>query len=1211
VRLERRLLVPFDLPGGAMTERSAAVELKRERPPRLGGEARLDLTDAQRRAIERRDGSLFVSAGAGSGKTRVLVERFVRAVVDDGTPVERILAITFTEKAAGELKARIRRRLVELGARDRARQAEGAWISTIHGFCARLLRTHPLEAGIDPEFRVLDDPTAARIAIDAFDRALEEFLADTRRGERLDLVASYTPDKLERMVRTVYARLRTRGQRRPQLPPLDPPQPGDARERLESAVAAAQRALSAAPAAGAVDAALAKLDDLAEALSRLAPGTLGDPDELAALAVRRGNARALRIAELDELETTFERWTSACAAAKAYADYVLLARLLDLHGRRYEQAKGARSALDFDDLELVTRDLMAGDRRLREAVAGRFDHVMVDEHQDTNPLQSELIELVARDNLFAVGDEFQSIYGFRGADVAGFRRRGARERAAGRAEGLRTSFRMGPELVATVNGVFGPLFGEGYAPLESAPGRVPDDPSAPPRVELLAVDRSSRRWIDALGEDAFGDSMRRATPWRAAEARLVAQRVAELVAGGRRPGDIALLVRAATDLDAYERALEERGIPTYAAGAAGYWRRQEIADLRAYLAALANPRDELSLDGVLASPLVGVSLDALALIHRCARAERRDIWWALEDAFAGDAAGDLTAELPPAERERLGAFVRWFARERREAPRLSLETLIDRAVSATGYDLAVLARPDGARRLANVRKLMRLAREFEAEAGRDVRGLIDFVDEHELVAAREAEAPLEAEGLDAVRLMTIHAAKGLEFPLVVVADLGRDGRADSGALRVSDDGRVGLEVASLTGRRDAGLELEQIKRDQECDADAEERRIFYVAMTRAQERLILSGAVDSERWPEPRPLGAPIDWLHRALAPGMEGGGDGGIDTVPGAAARTRWTLLTPANVDDVLPPAARRPAAARTASGQPAPAARAPTFEAVAAREPLPFGRLSYSALEAYKRCAYRFYLERVAGMRPTQPIVRAEVPATSGQLPLAAPDAGALAPLTRGTIVHQLLERIDLVRPLPPDADAVVARARANAVEVTAEQAAEIAALVGGFLASPLAQRIRRAARVRREVPFAFALDPGRELLINGVIDVYAEEADGVLIVDYKTDPLGGEPAAVSAERYSTQRLVYALAALRSGAARVEVAYAFLERPDEPVVDRYEPADAARLEQSLLALAADLLAGRFEPTDNPHRELCQFCPAQPALCSWGPERTLADPAG
>src|SRR5204863_5799135 len=197
--------------------------------------------------------------------------------------------------------------------------------------------------------------------------------------------------------------------------------------------------------------------------------------------------------------------------------------------------------------------------------------------------------------------------------------------------------------------------------------------------------------------------------------------------------------------------------------------------------------------------------------------------------------------LPARDREPVGAFVRRFAEERRAAPRMSLETLIDRAVTASGYDRHVLSLAGGGRRMANVRKLMRLAREYESESGRDLRGFIDYVDERELLAAREGEAPLEGEGLEAVRLMTVHAAKGLEFPVVCVADLGREGRGDDGPLQVSPDGRVGLQVASLGGGSHSALRMDEIKAEQEEQAEQAERRSFYVGMTRAESRLTVSG----------------------------------------------------------------------------------------------------------------------------------------------------------------------------------------------------------------------------------------------------------------------------------------------------------------------------------------------------------------------------------
>ncbi|MEA2410658.1 MAG: hypothetical protein QOC77_1219 [Thermoleophilaceae bacterium] len=1183
----------------------------------------LELTSEQRAAVDRRSGSLFLHAGAGSGKTRVLVERFVRAVLDDEVAVERILAITFTEKAAAELKGRLRARFLELGEREHAREAEAAWVSTIHGFCSRVLRTGALLAGIDPEYRVLDEADAARLSIDAFDRALEEFVlrASSDGGERLDLVASYTPDKLQRMVTTVYSRLRSRGQRAPKLEPIEPPVVGDERAALERALAAASGRLGSLDSPNkTVLAALNQLEGCSKLLGALPAGALGDAAEFEGTRVKRGNATALRDPVFDSLDEALSAWAAVCGGRKAYADYVLMAKLLDLYGRRYAGLKDEQSALDFDDLELRARDLLREETALREAVCGRFEHVMVDEYQDTNPLQNELLELVSRDNLFTVGDERQSIYGFRNADVGVFRERRDRALAAGHEARLAVNFRSRPELIDGLNGAFGEVFGH-----EFVPSSVPDGSDASggePLIELLVVNNKRRCW-EPLGEHPFGDFGKGVPVWRAAEARLLALRVDELVRAGEcSVGEVAVLLRAASDMGVYERALNERGIPTYATGSGGYWGQQQVADLRSYLAALANPRDDLSLYNVLASPLCGASLDALPLVRGRARAVGRDLWWALEEAFApdGDGSEGLALALPSGDRDRVGDFVRRFAVERRAAPRMSLESLIDRAVTESGYDSVVLALPGGGRRMANVRKLMRLAREYEAEAGRDLRGFIDFVDERELLAAREGEAPLEGEGIDAVRLMTVHAAKGLEFPVVCVADLGRTGRGDDGALQVSADGRVGLEVASLGGGSHSAMSMKEIKTEQEALAEEEERRIFYVAMTRAQRRLIVSGATDTADWPGAKPLGAPLDWVWPALAPGakllFEDAAEGVVER-DGVAVRC--VLLTPESADTVLPVGDRTPATPPAAPSPPAtpPAAPSPpAFPPLVEGAPLPVARLSYSALESYKRCGYRFYLERVVKMPRL---------AASLTTPPGAPDAGrdgdddqqlslapapvapeALSPLVRGTIVHELLERIDFRRPRAPGRADIERQGELNRVALTEGDVRDISTLLDRFLESDVCARIRQARRVRQELPFAYALD---RVLINGVVDVHAEEAERLLVVDYKTDALDGrDPEAVCDEKYSGQRLVYALAGLRTNAEEVEVAYCFLERPDLVVARRFTQAHRDALEAELLDLAGGVIAGHFEPTGEPHRELCQFCPGQPALCKWTSDRTLAE---
>ena len=249
--------------------------------------------------------------------------------------------------------------------------------------------------------------------------------------------------------------------------------------------------------------------------------------------------------------------------------------------------------------------------------------------------------------------------------------------------------------------------------------------------------------------------------------------------GGCEWRDIVLLFRATTHMGFYERALEERGIPTHVVGGRGYWAQQQVADLRHWLAALANPLDELAVYSVLASPLAGLSLDAVALIGLEARRAGRDPWWVLREAWSRRRALELATPRPPTGAG-AAAFVDLFEAERRAAPQVSLETLIDRAVTRTGYDRHILSLPAGTRRMANVRKLMRMAREFEADEGRDLRGFIDTLAERDVLQPREGEAPLEAEALDAVRLMTVHRAKGLEFPVVCVADLGKDGREDDG-----------------------------------------------------------------------------------------------------------------------------------------------------------------------------------------------------------------------------------------------------------------------------------------------------------------------------------------------------------------------------------------------------------------------------------------------
>jgi ATP-dependent exoDNAse (exonuclease V) beta subunit len=1150
-----------------------------------------ELTPEQRRAVERRDGSLLVRAGAGTGKTTVLVERFVQAVVEDGAEVDRVLAITFTEKAAAEMKSRVRRRFLDLGRREDARAAESAWVSTIHGLCARMLRAHALSAGIDPAFRVLDELEADRIATDAFDGALEEFMGED--PDRIEMVAAYTPDRLRDMVRTAYSHLRSRGQRRPRLEETRPPVPAGEAERLEAAAAAALAELGVAGGGRSVERAIAAIEERAPL-----PG---------------GKAKALCTAACDEYRDAHAAHTAYEVAEREHRDHTMLRVLLELHGERFERGKRERSGLDFEDLELVARDLLAGDEGLREAYSSRFEHVLVDEFQDTNRLQNELLALLSRGNLFRVGDENQSIYRFRNADVSVFREHWEDARAAGRAESITVNFRARGEILDAIDLAFERTWGEAFEPLREAPGTRGATPPALPRVELLAVDRGRDAWKELTeAGDYFGESLEGAPAWRAAEARLLAKRIDELTtAGPWSYGDVVMLFRATTAMGFFERALEERGIPVHVVGGRGYWGQQQVADLRHWLAALANPLDGLALYSVLASPLGGLSLDAVALIGIHARRARWDPWRIVRGATGGpsadapDPASALLEALPDADRSRLATFVDRFDEERRIAGQVSLETLIDRAVTLTGYDRHLLALPGGTRRMANVRKLMRMAREFEADEGRDLRGFIDAVAERDVMQAREGEAPLEAEALDAVRMMTVHRAKGLEFPVVCVADLGKDGREDDGQLRISDDGSVGLRLANLGGGAVDSTKLADIKAQAKRAAEEEERRIFYVAATRAQEHLVLSGATDLAKRPDPAELSEPMRWIWRGFCSGLPDEGAMGTchDAYDGRDVAVRWTLCTPATVDEVLPAADRAPVAREPE--QP-PSFEQPRLELGLPPAPraLAVTRLSYSGLEAYRRCGYRFFLERSLRLP--------RVDAPPGR---EAPVPG-LEPRLRGTVVHGLLERLDFARPVVPSDEDVAAAIAVHGVEAAPEEVADVLGMVERVAASGLRQRIAAAARVRTELPFAFTLAPpgagGRSVLINGVVDVLAEEGARTLVVDWKSDPLGeADPEELVTGGYSTQRLIYALAALKAGAEVVEVAHCFLERPDEPAVALYESADAERLERELLKLTEGVVEGRFAPTAEPHFSLCADCPGRAALCVHDEELTLRGNGG
>jgi ATP-dependent exoDNAse (exonuclease V) beta subunit len=1179
-------------------------------------------TPEQVAAIEVGGRDVLLEAGAGTGKTGVMVDRYCRLVCDKGVSPDAILAFTFTDKAAAELRERIR---AELGRRAEAgseRAAEllsvigSAWVTTIHGFCNRLLAGHPVAAGIDPGFRILDAPETARAAREAFDEALAEFLAsDPPAAEsREELVATFDIDGLRGIVAAVHAELRSRGEAEPRLP--EPPA-SDPVEAIAVAIEAAGQALEelkeSDPKREPVEAALARLSE---------PGAPPGLEELRAL--RPGSKSKAILPFREAIEAAIARTAEAGEGGAAYRQ---LAALLELFSARFEAAKERRAGIDFEDLLILAARLLER-AEIGEAYRTRFSHLLVDEFQDTNRLQLRLIEALRgpRSELVAVGDEFQSIYGFRHADLDVFRRQRqlVEQRADAELMELSGNFRSRPELIGAVNLFGAALLGPSYRPLRVGAASEPraDGPIShdvrgvsahrqEPPVELLLTARDG--W-DEEGIE-LEPTIDGRTPLNClAEARAVAERLRELADAGTPAGAMVVLLRAFTHLDAYEDSLERAGLRPYVVGGRGYWSQQQVSDVCALLATIANPLDDQALFGALASPACGAAPDTLWLL-RAAAGRRRHVWPALE-AAAGTGEAELAeaerlADVPEAERELLRTFAARIGSLRERGPRLSLAALIEAATAETGYDLAVLMRPAGEARFANVRKLMRLAAEFESREGRDLRGLLDFLAARAETDA-EAQAATAAEGHDGVRIMTVHNAKGLEFDVVAVPDLSRSllagARPPLLVLGREQPPRVGMQLRRLgSGAINlydyAALVEEARERDSE-----EGLRLFHVAATRARERLILSGVVKPEPGRETKPSTPVVERLVAAL--GVERDADAivavpppqprpGLDVAFGASEiAVRVNLPSPERAAELR--ATRRDTAADRPLGEGPP----PLVER---RPPIvPSRPLSYTAISAYEECPYRFYMERVLGLgdsvRPSSAIGRET---TNG-----APEEGAATPSAReersarGAAVHALLEWSQANGWREPTEELARRHAVAAGLDPEKTGAATLLEPVRGWLGSGLAGGIgATATRVRAEMPILLGVGG---TVLRGSIDLLVErDEEPPLVVDYKTDRLDGSAPAEHAGRYETQRSIYALAVAESlGAPAVEVAYVFLERPADPVLTTLGPEEMAGARERLTATISRIGSGDFPVAPEEQRtwSLCRGCPALGRLCSGPP---------
>ncbi|MBS0206690.1 MAG: UvrD-helicase domain-containing protein [Planctomycetes bacterium] len=869
-------------------------------------DSRPKYTDQQSAAITTRGVSIALSAGAGCGKTFVLTQRFLSGLEPGNvsTTIRSMVAITFTDRAAREMRDRIRS-----ACHQRLEHCEGeavehwlqilrgldsARISTIHSFCTSLLRSQAVDAGLDPRFSVLQPSLADTLLRNTAKETLHGLLEQSNE-DAAEFVLKFGLERARELIRALVAQ-------RFQI------SFASFQDQTAESLAAGWRSrwetefvpklVAEFRASGPTEHLFELLRDnqpthptmmerrlvLLEWLEPSRPWT----NPVAVLQAITENARVQGGGRADtwptpevyeDVKTTLgvvrDEARDLAADLSISNDDLLLAaefsaralRLAHQTADAYEQAKQAQGLLDFDDLLLRARDLLRDRPDVRERVAGGIRLLMVDEFQDTDPVQADVVRMLCGEaltagRLFLVGDAKQSIYRFRRADPGVFDRLRHEIPPTGRLP-LSVNFRSQPAVLNFVNHLFAAGMGDHYealTPFESV------QRSPTPAIEFLFALYDSEETVDksrtdALDDDLAGPGKASASDLRTREADWIARRCAELLADPTprirdkdeqgnpvlrcvKPGDIVILFRALSNVHEYETALRRYGLDYYLVGGKAFFAQQEIFDLLNLCRYLDDPDDLIGLVGVLRSPFFNLSDDSIqSLVLAAPERDRGNAFDrpTLHDGLQGEPPGFLSEE----QRWRIS-----FARDvltdlRAQKDRLPLSKLLALAIERTGYDAAVLTEHLGSRKVANLRKLMDMAQEFDRA---ELFTLKDFVERLQTSVMEETDeefATTLPETGQVVRLMSIHQSKGLEFPVVIVADIDRKGPPRSKSAVLHPDFGALVKLPDMFGQSFENLGLKMFGL-MEREADAEETiRLFYVACTRAADYLILSAGIDS------------------------------------------------------------------------------------------------------------------------------------------------------------------------------------------------------------------------------------------------------------------------------------------------------------------------------------------------------------------------------
>lgn len=1192
--------------------------------------------------------SWVMTSGAGCGKTFQMVQRYVAIIASD-VDVQRIIAVTFTEKAAAELKSRVRERCREMIAEadesDRkrweqaARQLALAPVTTIHGLCGRLLRENAIEAGVDPQFGQLDEGEQGFLLAEV---TRETLLARLHAGEETArrLVGRWelatTCEVLSGLVdeREDYAPILSAP---PQAQELLRRWKAAAAEALEATLEQAlsdERLTGAMAVLGSVDSPPAddkageRILNLLEAMeiaSDTGRGTQERVDALlAALApITRASCGAKgnwsdRPEVLEEVRAAFvvlagvkEDYRASFGALDNLEDEgaaefsAAIAEEAAQIAAAYEREKQRHSLLDFADLQIMARDLLRDHPDVLERVQRRYEHVLVDEFQDTNALQKEIIWLIAGGDaqsgapppdgsLFVVGDAKQSIYGFRSADVTVFNETIQQFENGGSncdVLHLTRTRRSTPGLVGLFNDLFSHEAVMGcavqhdyeapYEPVEA----WREDHEKPLDAELILIDKDQLAQDDEETVSTHEARMR--------EAEVLARRLSDIVesgeytvrdeAGGQlrpaRYGDIGILFRAMTNVGIYEYALRNAGVPFYTVAGQGFYARQEIRDCLSLLQSLENTSDEIALVGALRSPMFGLCDETIFWLTRSSGR--------LMDALRQVAAGEHPAQenIRGEQLPRVRRACRIIDRLRAIKDRVALSELVERMLSDTGLEALHLTQFAGRQALANLGKLTDLARGFEAGGEFSLRAFISYLTDLVVEEHREGLAEVHEEAADVVKLLTVHKAKGLQWPIVVVPDIGRSPRSSGGTVLVDPELGPLAKLEDREGAQKWGAIAEIIRAGQGDRDTAESRRLLYVAFTRARDMLLISGTLAFKK--DGGLSGGPwLQWVLEALGFDTDPASDGDMlgagrwrcrvgrpEAAQGERTRRRIGVERAALslLDEALDAADR-------GAPEPLPLAVRP----ISPETCLP-GRFSVTALEHYRRCPRLYYLRHVESLPEAH---------QGGDW------LHGLSGIERGNVVHHALEIIGRRGTEPGAIDEAVESATAQgavAPRITADEREDLTRAIAWIVReaelapgrSLYREWVAEAARLRSEVQFMVPLAGAR---LEGYIDALAEDTCGDLrLLDYKT----GQLNEARRDRYRFQLGLYC-AAVRE-ITGIAPAGAALVMPDSREVLLLDPHDAAAGALETARKIVEAIAGRsFDAAADrsPAGSDCARCP-------------------